>query len=59
MTEDLLALKPLSMDDVHKLIGALYLEIDMLRRQNLALRAHLEEKLRRVPDGVSDQGSKG
>jgi hypothetical protein len=33
--------RPLTMDDVYKLIGALHLEIEVLRRQN----AHLQEQL--------------
>lgn len=33
--------KPVTMDDIYKLIGALHLEIEMLRRQN----AHLREQL--------------
>jgi hypothetical protein len=33
--------KPLLMDDIYKLIGALHLEIEVLRRQN----AHLQEQL--------------
>lgn len=33
---------PLSQDDIHKLIGALYLEIDVLRRYVQQLRAHID-----------------
>ena len=33
---------PVTIDDIHKLIGALYLEIDNLRRHIQVLRAHIE-----------------
>jgi hypothetical protein len=33
--------KPVTMDDVYKLIGALHLEIEVLRRQNAHLTAQL------------------
>jgi hypothetical protein len=33
--------KPLVMEDIYKLIGALHLEIEVLRRQNADLRAQL------------------
>jgi hypothetical protein len=33
--------RPIVMDDIYKLIGALHLEIEILRRQN----AHLREQL--------------
>ena len=35
------AAPPLTMEDVHKLIGALYLEIDRLRRHVEVLQAHI------------------
>jgi hypothetical protein len=35
-------IRTLTMDDVHKLIGALALELDQARRENAALRARLE-----------------
>ena len=41
-TPDVLTPTPLSLDDVHKLVGALYLEIDALRRYVQLLRAHIE-----------------
>lgn len=34
--------KPLDMDDVQRLVGALYLEIDLWRRYAQSLRAHIE-----------------
>ena len=40
---------PLTMDDVQQLIGALYLEIHVLRRQVQSLRAHLEAENGRSP----------
>lgn len=40
---------PLTMDDVQQLIGALYLEITVLRRQVQSLRAHLEAENGRSP----------
>jgi hypothetical protein len=33
--------KPLTMEDIYKLIGALHLEIEVLRRQNAELREQL------------------
>jgi hypothetical protein len=33
--------KPVTMEDIYRLIGALHLEIEVLRRQNAALREHL------------------
>jgi hypothetical protein len=33
--------KPLVMEDIYKLIGALHLEIEVLRRQNAELREQL------------------
>ena len=39
---EILAPKPLTQDDIHKLIGALFLEIDVLRRQNAALKQYIE-----------------
>jgi hypothetical protein len=33
--------RPVVMDDIYKLVGALYLEIEVMRRQN----AHLRERL--------------
>jgi hypothetical protein len=33
--------RPIVMDDIYKLIGALHLEIEMLRRQNQHLREQL------------------
>lgn len=33
--------KPVTMEDVYKLVGALYLEIEVLRRQNQHLREQL------------------
>jgi hypothetical protein len=33
--------KPLVMEDIYKLIGALHLEIEVLRRQNVELRERL------------------
>jgi hypothetical protein len=35
--------KPLTMEDIYKLIGALHLEIEVLRRQNASLREQLTE----------------
>jgi hypothetical protein len=35
--------KPLLMEDIYKLIGALHLEIEVLRRQNATLREQLAE----------------
>jgi hypothetical protein len=40
--QDVLNPKPLTNDDVQKLIGSLYLEIDFLRRQVLQLRTYIE-----------------
>jgi hypothetical protein len=42
MLTDPLTPKPMTMDDVQKLVGSLYLEIEMLRRQVQQLRAHIE-----------------
>jgi hypothetical protein len=33
--------KPITMEDIYKLIGALHLEIEVLRRQNADLQAQL------------------
>jgi hypothetical protein len=41
--------KPLVMEDIYKLIGALHLEIEVLRRQN----AHLREQL--AAQGVTEE----
>jgi hypothetical protein len=41
--------RPIVMDDIYKLIGALHLEIEMLRRQN----AHLREQL--AAHGVTEE----
>jgi hypothetical protein len=35
--------RPVVMDDIYKLVGALYLEIEVLRRQNAHLREQLAE----------------
>jgi hypothetical protein len=42
--------KPLSVDEIHRLIGSLFLEIDYLRRQNAALRAYIESLGQRPAD---------
>jgi hypothetical protein len=33
--------RPVTMDDIYKLVGALHLEIEVLRRQNAELQAQL------------------
>lgn len=39
---DLLAPKPLTIEEIYRVIGALYLELDVLRRQVQTVRASLE-----------------
>ena len=39
---EILAPTPLTQEDIHRLIGALFLEIDVLRRHNAALKQYIE-----------------
>ena len=36
--------KPITIDDVQKMLGTMMLEIEMLRRENISLREQLDQK---------------
>jgi hypothetical protein len=50
MPEMLPTARPLTLEDVQKLVGALMLELDQLRRENAALRAEVATPVLE-PDG--------